>query len=158
MKKIIISAVAQNDVIGFNGKMPWHSKEEFQHFKKTTLGYPVIMGRKTFESLGKPLKNRLNIILTSRNSKHFADSELEVKRSLDEALEFCDSQHYEKVFIIGGAKVYKESLKIADQLVISYMKISPEGDTFFPKIDEKIWKIDKIINHQEFDVYYYSRS
>ncbi|MGE5811926.1 MAG: dihydrofolate reductase, partial [Ignavibacteria bacterium] len=91
MLKIIIAAVAQNGVIGRStGEMPWHSKEEFQHFKNTTIGFPVIMGRKTFESLGGPLKGRLNIILT-REVKFTSHTEEQIKvlSSLDEAYDFC---------------------------------------------------------------------
>ena len=115
MKKIIISAVALNGVIGrSNGEMPWHSKDEFQHFKSTTWGFPIIMGRVTFETLGKPLKGRLNIILTQRNNLNYDFDDVKIFNTLGSAYKFCKEQNYEKVFIIGGAQMYKEALISAD--------------------------------------------
>ncbi len=158
MEKIIIAAVAQNGVIGADGKMPWHSREEFLHFKKTTLNFPVIMGRLTFESMGKPLKGRLNIILTSKSQDLFGDLDIKLEKSLESAVSYCEKMNYEKCFIIGGAGVYKIGMNIADRMIISYMKLAPKGDTYFPRIDNTIWKVDKVVKHSEFDVYYYERT
>ena len=159
LKKIIISAIAQNNVIGkSSGEMPWHSNEEFSHFKSTTLGFPIIMGRKTFDSLGKPLKNRLNIVLTSNNNMKSDFPEIIIFDTLEKAYDFCMNENYEKIFIIGGSQIYNLALKDADELIISYMKFSAEGDVFFPKIDHTIWKIKSVINRNEFDIYTYIRN
>ncbi len=158
MKKIIISAIAQNNVIGkSSGEMPWHSKEEFSHFKSTTLGFPVIMGRKTFDTLGKPLKNRLNIVLTRNNKLKSDFPEIITFDTLEKAYDFCINENYEKIFIIGGSQIYNIALKNADELIISYMKFNAEGDVFFPEIDHTVWKIKSIINKSEFDIYTYTR-
>lgn len=157
MKKIIIAAVSQNNVIGSKGSMPWHSKEEFKHFKSTTTGYPVIMGRNTFESFGKPLKNRLNIIITRNPQKKYEFEELKYFSNLKEAYKFCASGNYEKIFIIGGGEIYKSEINEMDELIISVMKFEVEGDTFFPEISKDIWEVAAIKETAEFTVYYYSR-
>ncbi len=158
MKKIIISAIAKNNVIGkSSGEMSWHSKEEFSHFKSTTLGFPIIMGRKTFDSLGKPLKKRLNIVLTSNNKLINDFPEILTFDTLEKAYEFCIKENYEKIFIIGGSQIYNQAIKNADELIISYMKFSAEGDVFFPEIDHFVWEIKSIINKKEFDIYTYTR-
>lgn len=157
MKKIIIAAISRNNVIGLKGQMPWHSKEEFKHFKETTTGFPVLMGRNTFESFGKPLKNRLNIIITRNPGKKYDLNELKYFSSLEEAYKFCESEKYDKVFICGGGEIYKASINEADELIISVMKLETEGDTFFPEISEKLWKVTETKENAEFTVYYYSR-
>lgn len=158
MRKIIISAVAQNGVIGkSSGEMPWHSKEEFRHFKDSTSGFPVIMGRKTFNALGKPLKNRLNIVLTRNKKLLLAFTEIVIFDSLHSAYKFCESKNYEKIFIIGGAEIYKQAMNSADELLISYMKFKAEGDVYFPEIDNKIWDVNRIEERNGFDIFTYIR-
>jgi len=158
LKKIIISAVAQNGVIGkSSGEMPWHSKEEFSHFKNTTLGFPIIMGRKTFDTLGKPLKNRLNIVLTRNMNIKFAFPELVIFDTLQGAYDLCNDKSFEKIFIIGGAEIYKQAMSSADELLISYMKFKADGDVYFPEIDQKIWEVNSIDKRIEFDIYTYVR-
>ena len=111
MEVIVISAVAENGVIGNGAKIPWYFSEDFQRFKQLTHGCAVIMGRKTFELLPvKPLPNRLNVVLSS-DENYVADGAT-VKSSFEEALDFC--KHYEKVFVIGGRSVYEQGLKIVD--------------------------------------------
>ena len=157
MKKIIIAAVSQNNVIGFNGKIPWHSKEEFKHFKSTTIGYPIIMGRNTFESLGKPLINRTNIIITRNPDNKYNFDDLMYFKNLEDAYTYCESEKHEKVFIIGGGEIYKSSINNSDELIISVMKFDVEGDTYFPEISKNIWEVTAIKETSEFSVYYYSR-
>ena len=158
MKKIIISAVAQNGVIGrSNGEMPWHSKEEFQHFKNTTIGFPIIMGRVTFETLGKPLKGRLNIIITRRNNLHYKFDDVKIFNSLNDAYSFCEEQKYEKAFVIGGGKIYKQAMESVDEMLISIMNFEAEGDVYFPKIDENIWTMSKREKRSEFEILTYER-
>ncbi len=158
MKRIIISAVAKNGVIGrSNGEMPWHSKEEFQHFKSTTLGFPVIMGRVTFETLGKPLKGRLNIIITSNDKLKYDFNDVKVFNSLENAITFCEVEDYEKIFIIGGGKIYIQAMKYADEMIISIMNFEAEGDVFFPEIDSKVWEINSREQRNEFEILTYVR-
>jgi len=157
LKIIIISAVAKNSVIGkSNGEIPWHIKEEFQHFKKTTFGFPIIMGRKTFESLQQPLKGRLNIVITS-NINYNIDNEIKVFNSINDALDFCKSLNIEKVFIIGGAKVYKQALNFADEMIISYMNFNADGDIFFPDFRIEDWQIISEEEREQFKIVHYKR-
>ena len=157
MKKIIIAAVSGNNVIGFQGKIPWHSKEEFKHFKSTTIGCPVIMGRNTFDSFDKPLQNRLNIIITRNPENKYEFDELKYFSNLEEAFSFCESEKYEKIFVIGGGEIYKSAINEVDELIISIMKFEVEGDTFFPEISKDVWEVAAIKEAAEFTVYYYSR-
>jgi dihydrofolate reductase len=156
MKKIIISAVAKNRVIGkSNGEMPWHSKEEFQHFKQTTLGFPIIMGRKTFEALGKPLKGRLNIILTLNAELKYDFDDIKIFDSLENAYSFCEKNNYNKVFIIGGAQIYKKAMLSADEMLISIMNFDADGDVYFPKINDDEWMIESREKRSEFEILKY---
>lgn len=158
MRKIIISAIAQNGVIGrSNGDMPWHIKEEFQHFKNTTLGFPVIMGRKTFNSLGKPLKGRLNIVITRDKALRFEFDDVRKFYSLNEAIEYCKTLGSEKIFIIGGGNVYNQTIEIADEMILSFLTFEAEGDIYFPEIDEKIWKVTSREKREQFEIVFYAR-
>ena len=139
----LIVAVSDNNVIGKNGTIPWKLPKDFQYFKKTTLNSTVIMGRKTYESIGKPLKDRKNIILTS--NKEYKVDGCEVLQSLKEAIDFCKGES--EIFIIGGENLYKESLKIASNLHITKVNTTVEdGDTFFPSIDKSEWYLEKSKN------------
>ncbi len=156
MKIVIISAVARNGVIGrSNGEMPWHVKEEFQHFKKTTLGYPIIMGRITFETLGKPLKDRLNVVITSQPDYKLPYEEVKIYRNLTEAVESVSETNPEKIFIIGGGQVYRQAIEFADEMIISIMKFDAEGDVFFPEIDPSVWKEVSREVRDQFDIITY---
>lgn len=158
MKVIIISAIAQNRVIGrSNGDMPWHIKEEFQHFKNTTFGFPIIMGRKTFNALGKPLKGRLNIVITRDKALRFEFDDVKKFYSLNEAIEYCKTLKTEKIFIIGGGNVYAQAIKIADEMILSFLTFEAEGDISFPQIDEKIWKITYREKRDLFEIVFYAR-
>ena len=139
------------------GTIPWHSKEEFKHFKSTTIGYPILMGRNTFKSLGKPLKNRLNIIITRNPNNKYEFEELKYFSNLNDAYNFCQTEKYEQIFIIGGGEIYKTAMNDADELIISVMKFEVNGDTFFPEISQEKWEITAIKETAEFSVYYYSR-
>jgi len=158
LKVIIISAIAQNRVIGrSNGDMPWHIKEEFQHFKNTTFGFPIIMGRKTFNALGKPLKGRLNIVITRDKALRFEFDDVKKFYSLNEAIEYCKTLKTEKIFIIGGGNVYAQAIKIADEMILSFLTFEAEGDISFPQIDEKIWKITYREKRDLFEIVFYAR-
>jgi dihydrofolate reductase len=130
MNIVLIAAIAQDGTIGHAGKIPWHLSDDLKRFKRLTMGHPVIMGRKTFESIGKPLPGRRNIILTRQpGPDHFT--------SLDAALKACGD---ETVFIIGGAEVYRAALPVADTLLLTYVKHPGGGDTKFPEYDRSEWK------------------
>jgi len=158
LKIIIISAIAKNGVIGrSNGEMPWHVSEEFQHFKNTTLGYPIIMGRKTFEALGKPLKGRLNVVLTKSTNFHTKLDELKIFNSLNESIKYFNEQNIEKIFIIGGGKVYAQAIQIADEMILSFMNFEAEGDIIFPEFNKSNWEVLNRDKRNEFEIFYYAR-
>jgi dihydrofolate reductase len=158
LKKIIISAIAKNGVIGrSDGKMPWHVKEEFQHFKDTTLGFSIIMGRKTFETLGKPLKGRLNVIITRNADYDLSFEEVKIFNSLKESLDYFENENQEKIFIIGGGEIYRQSINIADEMILSYMNFEADGDIYFPKFKNTEWEIMKKNKRTEFEIFYYTR-
>lgn len=158
MIKSIIVAIAANGIIGrSNGEMPWHVKEEFQHFKKTTLGFPVIMGRKTFETLGKPLKGRLNIIVSRNKNYKLNYEDVIIKNSLQEAIEYCGKLEFEKIFIIGGGEIYKQAISFVDEMVISYMKFDAEGDVQFPNFNKEDWKMFRIDDREKFEIFRFER-
>ena len=158
MRLIIIAAIAKNNVIGrLNGEMPWHVKEEFQHFKQTTLGSPVIMGRKTFETLGKPLKGRENIIVTSNKNFKIEFAETKLSNSLDEAIKYCQSKNYEKAFIIGGGNIYQQAIPLADEMILSFMKFEADGEITFPEILTSGWRIESTEDQEQFEIRRYIR-
>ncbi len=145
----LIAAVANNMAIGLKGDMPWHIPEDLKHFKKLTTGFPVIMGRKTYESLPcGPLKNRKNIVITRKKSLD-ADGVF-VAANPREALELANSE--EEVFIIGGGEIYNIFLPLADKIYLTEIDSEFPADTFFPLMDKKKWSIveqsDKI-NHND---------
>lgn len=134
----LIVAMARDNAIGENGQIPWHLPEDLAHFKKTTLGHPVIMGRKTWDSLPfKPLKGRRNIVV-SRNPELKIDG-ADCFTALAAALESCISE--ETPFVIGGEQIYKIAMPFATELVITEVNTScPDADAFFPEIDPEIWQ------------------
>jgi len=158
LKIILIAAVAKNNVIGRStGEMPWHSKEDFQHFKQTTLSFPIIMGRKSFESLGKPLKGRLNIVLTQNSKLKEKFGEIMIFTSLKQAYEYCEAANNEKVFVIGGGQIFEQAITDADEMIISHMDFNAEGDVVFPKIDLSKWEISSREKRSEFEIVIYVR-
>ncbi|MCB9262169.1 MAG: dihydrofolate reductase [Flavobacteriales bacterium] len=138
MKISIIAAVAKNDAIGKDNKLLWHIKDDLQLFKKTTLNHVIIMGRKSFESIGRPLPNRTNVVITRK--KDYAPEKVQVFDSLNKAFDYFRKSENE-IFVIGGGEIYRQSLDNADMLHISHVEVSVEGaDTFFPKINWEEWK------------------
>lgn len=137
----LIVATGENRVIGLNNKMPWHLPADLKYFKKITTGHAVVMGRKTFLSIGRPLPNRTNVILT--RDKHFKAEGCQVIHSIEEVLELSKQ---ENLFIIGGAEVYQQFLAHADKVYLTYIHKSFEGDTFFPELDDK-WKLTSTEKH-----------
>jgi dihydrofolate reductase len=130
MEVIIIAAMAANRVIGKNGTIPWYLPEELQWFKATTMGHPLIMGRKTCESIGRPLPGRTTIVVSRHSHASFPGCTMAA--SLTEAL--CQCAGREKVFIAGGAQIYALALPFADTILLSVLDQEVAGDTFFPPI------------------------
>ena len=158
MKIIIIAAIASNNVIGrSNGEMPWHVPEEFKHFKHTTLGSPVLMGRKTFETLGKPLKDRENIVITHNRNFRAGYSDIVIKSNLNEAIEYCRNKNAEKIFIIGGGEIYRQSISITDEMIISFMKFEADGDVYFPEFVRNNWNIISREDKEKFEIVHYKK-
>jgi dihydrofolate reductase len=143
---VIIAAVAENRVIGKDGAIPWSVREDMRHFRELTTGFPCIMGRKTWESLPKkPLPGRLNIIISKTLT---VSGETLVFPSLDEALKHCRA--HEKVFICGGASLYREALPLAERMEITMIHKTVEGDVFFPEIDSEIWTESAVLKKDGF--------
>ncbi len=132
----IIVAVAENGVIGDRNTLLWHISEDLKHFKRTTTGHPVVMGRKTFESLGRPLPNRTNVVITRQALDLPGCTTV---HSLEEALALFPAE--EEVFVIGGAQIYAAALPVADRLYLTRVEHPYEGDTHFPEWDEAAWRL-----------------
>ncbi|MFD6207975.1 dihydrofolate reductase [Peribacillus sp. NPDC060253] len=132
----LIVAMDQNRVIGKNNQLPWHLPADLQYFKKVTMGHPIVMGRKTFESIGRVLPGRENVIVT-RNQDFKAEGCV-VLHDILQIKTYADNSDQE-VFVIGGAEIFKEILPVTDRLYITEIHETFEGDTFFPLINEKEW-------------------
>ncbi len=142
MDVVIHAAVAENGVIGADGGMPWKLSSDLKRFKQGTMGRPVIMGRKTFESIGKALPGRLNIVVT-RNARWRAEG-AETVGSLDDAIKLATVRArcmtgVEEVAVIGGGQIYAQAMPVADRLHITHVLASVDGDTRFPGIDPAVW-------------------
>lgn len=136
MKISIIVAMASNRVIGFNNQMPWHLSADLKKFKQITMGSPIIMGRKTYESIGRPLPGRQNVVISRSASYH--PNGCQVFNSLDSAIQAFSS--YEDIFVIGGATLYQALLPKASYLYITQINKHFDGDTYFPDIDAERWR------------------
>ncbi|MFY8090638.1 MAG: dihydrofolate reductase [Chitinophagaceae bacterium] len=143
----LIVAASTNNAIGKNNDLLWHLPQDMQFFKQTTWGMPVIMGRKTFESLkGKPLNGRLNIVLTKQ--KNFEAKEAIVVENLEDAL-FVAQQHlYKQVFIIGGGDIYKQTIKKASTIYLTRVHTIIDGDVFFPEISKNEFKLTSSFDYK----------
>ena len=132
----LVAAVASNGIIGANGKLPWHIPEELRHFKRLTLGHPVIMGRRTWESLKGPLPQRENIVVTRRAG--YEAEGAAVASSLEAALAMCIGEPV--AFVIGGTQLFEEAMPIAAGMVLTEIQRDYDGDTWFPKWDRRQWR------------------
>jgi len=140
MKTIIIAAMPPNRVIGRQGRIPWHDSADLKFFKRTTTGHAVIMGRITHDSIGKPLLDRQNVVITRRRD-YTASPGVEVVHSLDEALDACRRRDQSKAFIIGGGQVYALALPIAEEMIITHIDSDDiVGDTYFPEWSPTEWQ------------------
>ncbi|WP_223601022.1 dihydrofolate reductase [Chryseobacterium sp. GVT01B] len=142
----IVVAMGEKNEIGFDNQLLWHLPKDLKHFKDITSGHPIIMGRKTYESIGKPLPNRTNIVV-SRKKDWFEEGIL-IVGSIKEALKFAKKID-EEVFVIGGGNIYEQTMEVVDKLEVTLVKADLEADTFFPKIDPKIWKKTNEICHEK---------
>ena len=146
----IIVAIAKNGVIGDKNTLLWHLREDMIHFRTITSGHPVVIGRKTYDSIGRPLPKRTNVVITR-------DTELQIEgctmaHSLTEAVEMFDSS--EEVFIIGGAQIYNQAMPLADRLYLTIIDKEYEGDSSFPEIDYNSWRqisCEKFERGEEFE-------
>ena len=144
----IVVAMGLKNEIGADNKLLWHLPTDLKNFKEITTDHPIIMGRKTFESIGKALPNRTNIVV-SRKKDWFQEGIL-IVGSIKEAVKFAKKID-EEIFIIGGGNIYEQTLEVTDKLEVTQVKAELEADVFFPKIDEKIWQKTNEICHEKDD-------
>jgi dihydrofolate reductase len=152
---VMVAAVADNGVIGAKGDIPWRIPEDFAHFKRTTLGHTLVMGRATYDSIGRPLPGRTTVVLT-RDPTWSADGVL-VAPSLPAALEVADGLDGD-VMVVGGALVYTEAMPLADEQVLTEVHLTPEGDTFYPEHDRHDWVEQRRDTHPDRDVVWLTRA
>ena len=149
MQLVIIAAVADNGVIGHDGTMPWRLSSDLKRFKALTLGKPVVMGRKTYLSIGKPLPGRTNIVVTRDRS--FRVDGILTANSVEAALALgrddARSRCADEIVVIGGTEIFQQTMELADRLEITHVDASPPGDTFFPPIDPARWRASARSEH-----------
>lgn len=138
MQLILIAAKAKNNIIGKDNQLIWKLSADLKRFKNLTSGHYILMGRKTYESLGKPLPNRTHIIV-SRNPEFSVPEGHFVFSSVEEAFIYCNKIGVDNLFIIGGGQIYRDTINLCDKLEITEVEAEPEGDTYFPEIDSEIW-------------------
>ena len=142
----LVVAASENNAIGKNNQLIWHLPNDLKFFKNTTWGFPVIMGRKSFESVNKPLPGRTNIVITTKPD--WKAETVIVVNNLKDAIQKAAETNSKQIFIIGGGEIYKQSMDIADSIYITRVHADLEGDTFFPLIDESKWKLT---SNQDFE-------
>jgi dihydrofolate reductase len=135
----IVAAVARNGVIGAGGGLPWHLPDDLRLFKETTLGHVLVMGRRTYESIGRPLPGRTTVVLTRQEDWSPGVDDIVVAHDVEEALERARSLD-DEVFVVGGGELYAAALPYADTLAITFVEQEPEGDTTFPAVDWDDWR------------------
>lgn len=131
----LIVAMDNNRLIGKENDLPWRLPADLQYFKQTTMGHTIVMGRKTFESIGKPLPNRRNVILTGNKDYHHEG--VKVIHSVDDLMSLEEES---ELFVIGGATVYEQTMNVVTRLYVTHIEEAFEGDTYFPEIDSSVWK------------------
>jgi dihydrofolate reductase len=139
MTVTIVAAVARNGVIGVGGGLPWHLPDDLRRFKELTVGHVLVMGRRTYESIGHPLPRRTTVVVTRRHSWSAGSELVVVAHSVDEALDRA-AKLDDEVFVVGGAVVYAEALPRVDRLELTLVDAEPDGDTFFPTVDWSEWR------------------
>lgn len=154
----LIVAMAQNRAIGKENQLPWHLPEDLKYFKSVTMGKPIVMGRKTFDSIGRPLPGRLNIVITRNDN--WAHPGVETAASLEQAMaiaaEHASNEGEKEVMVIGGEQIYRAAIGLADNLYITRVQTEVEGDAFFPEYDEGQWsEVHRQIPEQQGDTPYF---
>jgi dihydrofolate reductase len=137
MQIILVAAHAQNRVIGKDNELVWRLPKDFKHFKDLTMGHPMIMGRKTFESLGKPLPGRTSIIVT--RDRQYQQEGCIVVHSLQEGIDEAKKLD-EEIYVIGGSQIYEQALPLANKMYLTEVKATPDGDAFFPEFSQEEWQ------------------
>lgn len=140
----LIVAASANNAIGKNGQLLWHLPTDLKFFKNTTWGMPVIMGRKTFEAVNKPLPGRINIVITTRPGWEAAD--VITVKDIPEALQKAAETNCKEIFIIGGGEIYKQTMDVADRIYMTRVHAELEGDTYFPEISRNNWELKNNID------------
>ena len=150
----LIVAMTQDRVIGKNNTLPWPTiKEDMQHFRKITTGHPIIMGRKTYESIGRPLPKRTNIVITQQDNLKIDGCFI-----VNSFIEALSVEKADEVFVIGGASIYEQALPLADKIYLTMIKKSYSGDTFFPKITESNWNKTLLNETENVEFYFLEKS
>jgi dihydrofolate reductase len=149
----LLAAVGRNGVIGRDGDLPWHLPEDLRHFKVTTMGHPIVMGRRTFESIGRVLPGRRTLVVT--RSATWQHPDVETAHSFEEALALAGPA--DEVFVVGGGEVYAAALPFAHRLLLTEVDAEPDGDTFFPEWDRGRWREVAREPHDGFAVVTYER-
>lgn len=138
-------AASENNIIGANNDIPWKLSTDFKYFKNKTWGMPVIMGRKSFDAMKTALPGRINIIITRRTDWHPED--VFISHSIGEAIEKARESEAKEIFIIGGGKIFKETIDIVDRIYLTRVHAKVEGDTYYPEIDKSVWKLVSSESH-----------
>ena len=149
-----IAAMSENRVIGAGGKIPWHLPEDFKWFKKMTTGQIIVMGRKTFESIGKPLPNRTTIVLSRTNFQHPG---VQMISDLNEIERVVPDLAGQEVFICGGAQIYEQALPLCSDLYLTLVKRIVEGDAFFPPFENQFELAEEILDCADFKILHYKK-
>ena len=151
-KVTFIVAAAENNAIGKGNQMPWHLPNDFKYFKAKTMDHSIIMGRKTFESIGKPLPGRRNIIISRQPTLNIED--VDVANSLQDVINYCRDER--EIFIIGGAEIFNQAMPMADEILLTRVHTNIEGaDAFFPELPESDWELISQEKHNKDDKHQY---
>jgi dihydrofolate reductase len=150
----LLAAIGRNLVIGSDGRMPWHLPADLAHFKATTMGHPMVMGRKTFDSIGRVLPGRRTIVVTRQ--PHWSHAEVETAHSMADALSLAGPAA--EVFVVGGGELYAEAMPYAQRMILTEVPDAPEGDTYFPEWAAKDWREVSRFHEDGFDIATYERA
>ncbi len=153
----LLWAMDENNLIGKNNHLPWHLKEELQHFKRTTVGQTILFGRLTYEGIGGPLPNRKILVLTTKKDYIINHPDVKVVTNLNDIINTYQQNSTDDIYICGGKKIYEATLPYADELIISYIKGKYEGDTYFPTFDLTQFILIKTTELEQFVIKYYKR-
>ncbi len=162
MRISIIVAVAENGVIGRGGRLPWKLSADLQRFKRLTMGHTIIMGRRTWESIGRPLPGRRTVVVSRQSDYRIGESAVEVVSSFEQAVKIAEETGEDEAFIVGGAELYRAALPQANRVYYTRVATVTDGDTFFPDVDWSKWKLVESSSHgadeknefaSEFEVY-----